>query len=350
MTLRERIKAGIAGKYKGLSNGLIRINQFLFGVQRNCYYLLGGQSGTFKTTLADFIVLNAIEDAEEKNIKLNVFYYSYEIDELTKKCNWLSVLAFKRYGREISPERIKGLGINRLNSEEEELIESLIPEVDALFEKIKFRFKAENPTGIRNELFAFAETKGHWIYGEYRDKDGELKKFKDKFTLNDPDEMFLVIIDHLYLLKKERGFTTKETIDKMSEYSVSLRNTFGMSFLYLQQFNQGLSSVERAKYKGADLSPQQTDFRDSTSPYADADVVLGIMNPYKLNMDKCLDYDVYKLGGNMIMLKIIKNRLSRDNIAVGIVPNPKSGSFRELPPIKEMTDEIYKKAKEGNYV
>ncbi len=351
MTLKERIQAGIDGKFTGLSNGLDRINKYLFGIQRSCYYLLGGQSGTFKTTISDFLVLNAIEDAEARGIPLNVFYYSYEIDRLTKSCNWLSVLAFKKYGREISPEKIKGLGLNRLNSEEQELINSLIPEVDALFNKIHFRFKSENPTGVRNELWAFAETKGTWTYGEYYDKDtGEKKKFKDKFILTNPNEMFLVVIDHLYLLKKERGFSTKEVIDKMSEYTVSLRNIFGMSFLYLQQFNQGLSNIERAKYKGVDLAPSQTDFRDSTSPYADADVCLGLMNPDKLNMEKCLGYDVRKLGGNMIMLKIIKNRLSKDNIAIGLVPNPKSGSFRELPLLSEMNDGIYEQIKLGNYV
>jgi hypothetical protein len=63
-----------------------------------------------------------------------------------------------------------------------------------------------------------------------------------------------------------------------------------------------------------------------------------------------LGYDVKKLGGNMIMLKIIKNRLSRDNIAVGIVPNPKSGSFRELPLLSEINNDIYEQIKDGKYV
>ena len=102
---------------------------------------------------------------------------------------------------------------------------------------------------------------------------------------------------------------------------------FGFSFINIQQFNQGLSSVERSKFKGVDLSPQQSDFKDSTNPYQDADVVLGTMCPYKLDMNTCLGYDIKKLKDKMIMLKVIKNRLSRDNVAIGLYANPSAGAY-----------------------
>lgn len=63
-----------------------------------------------------------------------------------------------------------------------------------------------------------------------------------------------------------------------------------------------------------------------------ADVVLGTMNPFKMDMDICLGYQVNKLQGNMLMLKIIKNRLSKDDIAVGLYADYKSGTFKELEP------------------
>ncbi len=58
---------------------------------------------------------------------------------------------------------------------------------------------------------------------------------------------------------------------------------------------------------------------------------MGLMNPYKMDLEKCLDYNVYSLGQNMVMLKIIKNRLAEDNIAIGLYANPKAGMFQELP-------------------
>jgi len=335
MDLRERIKAGLAGDYKGLSNGLDRINRFIFGIQKKCYYLLGGQSGTFKTTLADFMLISALIDAEKQGIKMNVYYYSFEIDEITKKCNWLSNIAYIKHKKSIPPEVIKGLGDNRLTPEQQIIIDSCIEDLEILWAKIKFVFRPTNPTGVYNDLWKEIGSRGKFEYEDYINDKNEPKKRVIKFTLNDEQEVNLLVIDHLYLLKKERGFSPKEFMDKMSEYNVELRNTLGMSSIIVQQFNQGLSSVERQKFKGADLSPAQGDFRDSTNPYQDADVVLGIMNPGKLDMEECMGYDLNTID-NMILLKIIKNRLSSDNIAIGLQANPKAGNFIELPPANEI--------------
>lgn len=341
MNLKERIEAGLAGKFQGLSNGFSRINEYIFGIQRKTYYLLGGQSGVFKSTLVNFMLFNAIQDAEAKGIPINVFYYSFEIDKLTMQCNFLSSTIYQKYGTIIAPEKIKGLGDFRLTEDEQKLVNDEIPNVEALFNKINFIFKAENPTGIFTTLIEHAEKNGEIEYEDYIVNGETHKKFK-AYKPNSLDAYNIVVIDHLYLLKKERGFQTKETIDKMSEYAVLLRNLYGYTFMFIQQFNQGLSSVERLKFKGADLSPQQSDFRDSTSPFADADVVLGNMSPYKLDIEQCLKYDITKLKDKMIMLKIIKNRLSTDNIAIGLCVNPKAGMFEELPLPNQINYNNYK--------
>lgn len=342
MELQKRIEDGLEGKFQGLNNGFNRINNYIFGVQRKTITLIGGQSGCFKTTLLDFIVQNALEDAEAKGIKLNIFYNSFEIDRLTKQCNWLSVQIYNKYNIIIPPEKIKGLGNNRLTKEEKEIVDSEIPIIEELFSKIHFKFKADNPTGIYNDTWKFFEKRGTFVYEKYTDVDGKDKQKIVGFKLNDPDEYNLMVTDHFYLLKKERDFDTKKNIDKFSEYQVELKNLFGMSFINLQQFNQGLSSTDRAKFKGVDLSPAQGDFRDSTNPYADSDICIGLMCPNKLDMEVCMGYDIKKLKDKMIMFKIIKNRLSKDNIATGLLVNPKTGSFKELIEAKLMTNEHYK--------
>lgn len=108
-----------------------------------------------------------------------------------------------------------------------------------------------------------------------------------------------------------------------------------------------VSSVERQKFKGVDISPQQTDFKDSTNPYQDCDVALGLMNAYKMGMDECIGYNVNKPGSNyplkssFRLLKIIKNRLSRDEITIGLLFMPKAGRFKELPPVGLITEANY---------
>jgi len=330
MSLKARIKDGLEGKYTGLSNGFIDINKYIFNVQRKCYTLIGGLSGTYKTTLEDFIILNAISDAERQGIPIDVFYYSFEIDKETKMCNWLSQMAYNDFGVTIPPERIKGLGDNRLSPREQEIIDSLIPKVEHLFSKIKFTFDTTNPTGVYTDIFRHCQKHGDLIYEPYVDENGENKQKIVGYKPHD-NRYVIVAMDHLALMKRERNFSLKENIDKMSEYIVALRNIFHISAFIIQQFNQGMSSVERQKFKGADISPQQTDFKDSTNPYQDADVVLGTMNAHKMDMEYCLGYNIKILKQKFIMLKIIKNRLSRDGIAKGLLASPEEGRFIELP-------------------
>lgn len=322
MDLVNRIKEGLEGKYSGLNNGFDSLNKYIFGLQRKCYMLLGGASGTFKTTLVDFMLFNALKDAEEKGVEFNVFYYSFEIDKLNKQCNWLSNHIYNKYNVVIPPERIKGLGNNRLSPTEQELINEEIPYIERLFDKINFTFIPTHPTKIFITLKEFAKSKGEML-------DNNTYQPYNKNAFN------IVIVDHIYLLHKEQGLDTKKVLDIFSEYCVILRNIYGYSMILLQQFNDGLSTVERQKYKGVDLSPQQSDFKDTRNTYQDADIVLGTMNPYKLDMDECLGYDINEFKEKFLMLKVVKNRLSKDGIAAALYVNPAAGNFKELPPASD---------------
>lgn len=340
--LKSRIEEGLAGKYEGLSNGFDRLNNYIFGVQRKCKTLIGGNSGTGKTTLCDYMVSNAIQDAKAKNIELDVFYYSYEIDKVTKQCNWLSTIIFNKHGITIPPEKIKGLGQNRLDSYELSLVNAEIPYMEEMFSKINFYFKPENPTGMYYTLWKHGEKHGELIYDYYVNSEGKKDRKIVGFKPHNPDWQCLVVVDHLSLLSLERGFSVKENIDKWSEYCVQLSNQFGISFFNISQFNDSLSSVERSKFKGVDLSPQQSDFKNTRNPYDDSDVVIGLLNPWKLDMRESLNYKLTDFKSNFVMLKIIKNRLSVDNIAIGTLFNPKAGTFIELPKSNEMNEDLYK--------
>lgn len=332
MSLRGRISDGLAGKFKGLSNGFNRVNKFIYGVQRKTYYLYGGLSGAAKTTLVDFKILNAIKDADSQGIPIHVFYYSYEIDEETKKCNWLSAHIYNKYKIVIPPEVIGGLGEHEMTIEQQELVDSEIDYIEELFSRIHFRFDPVNPTGIRNELLKHANANGKFTTVPYTDDEGNTQQRLTGYIPNDPNEYVIVVIDHIALAKRERGYDLKQNIDKLSEYFVWIRNNCGYTFKVIQQFNQGLSSVDRQKFKGVDLSPQQTDFKDSTNPYTDSDVAGGVMNCWKMDMKEYDGYDLTTLKEKFRYYKIIKNRKGRDNIGIGLYFRPEGGHFEELPP------------------
>lgn len=344
-SMRDRIEAGLLGNYEGLNNGLYRVNDYIFKTQRACYYLIGGLSGSAKTTFLDYWLINAINDADAKGIPIDIIYYSWEIDETSKKANWLSVLIYQKYNIVIPPEKIKGYGKFKLDDTEQLLVFGELEHLESIFSRIKWVWQSENPTGMYKYWWEIMSNKGKFTTEQYLDENNVLKDKITGFTLNNPREYNIVVGDHLALAKLERGFTLKQNIDKISEFSVIARNLFKMTFIWLQQFNQGLSSVERQKFKGVDISPQQSDFKDSTNPYTDADVVLGLMNAHKMDMESCMGYNInkwgaeYNLRDSFRMLKIIKNRLSRDNIAIGLLFMPKGGSFKELPNADELTIE-----------
>jgi len=346
MDFKERINLGQEGNYKGLENGLNRVNTYMYGIQRKWYYLFGGLSNTAKTTFVDFMLMNALKDAELNDIEVHVFYYSYEIDEESKKCVWLSNHIYSKYAISIPPEKIAGYGTHRLSEYEKEIVDRETPYIESLFKKINFRYDPNNPTGIYKELMDHFDIHGKFIkekykapmidkYGNdlYNDK-GRMYEEKERiasYVPNNPLAYHIVVHDHIALTKTERNFTLKENLDKLSEYYVWLRNMCNLTILAIQQFNQTLNTVERKKYSGVDLSPQQNDFKDSGNPFQDADTACGIMNPYALDMDTWKKYDIKKMKEHFRVLKIIKNRKGKAGIACGLYFNPKAGYFKELP-------------------
>lgn len=345
MLFKDRIKQGLEGKFQGLDNGFDRINNYIYGIQRSCYTLLGGLSGSSKTTLCDFIILNGIQDANAKGIPINVTYYSWEIDEISKRANWLSILIYKKYNRIISPQLIKGMGSLRLNSEEQEIVNSELDELDHIFSQIKWHWTPINPTGLYHEWWQTMSPKGSFKTEPYVDENQELKERIISWTPHNEEEYNVVVIDHISLLKSERGFNLKQNMDKVSEYIVGCRNMFKMTFFVVQQFNQSLSNIERVKYRGVNLEPEQNDFRDSGNLYIDADIAMGLLNPYKMQLETSLNYNINvegfpgNLKGKYRLLKVIKNRLGQDNVCIGLYTKPEAGYFEELP--REMTSDDY---------
>lgn len=210
------------------------------------------------------------------------------------------------------------------------MVNSCIDEVEEMFNNINFTFRPINPTGIRNAIIDHCSNLGTYTFKSYKDEQGNTKQKKETFTFNE-DRYIIVAVDHLYLTKIEQQFTTKQNMDKLSEYLVYLRNMYSISPIIVQQFNDGLNSIERQKYKGVDISPTHNDFKDTRNPYQDADVVFGITNPWKLDFQDYQGYDLKQFKDRFISLKIIKNRLSKDNLKKGMLALPERGQFIELP-------------------
>jgi len=328
------VTEGLKGKNAGMKCAdLPEFNSVLKGVQKGRYYLIGAESGAGKTTFADFVfVLELYFYCKEKGIKLIIPYFSFEIAKTPKRAKVTSFLVYKRKGYRLSSSKILGEdGDEKLTKEELQMIIDVSEEVDEFFRNIYFIDEPLNPTGMYKLWFELMESLGEFQYEEYIDRVTKTKKDKlVGYVTNDNSVIVLTVIDHIALAHIERGFETKQNIDKISEYIVYFRNRCNMSAIVVQQFNTELSSTYRKQQSEHSISPQRLDFGDSKYTYRDADVVMGLVDPALYDVAKIGIYDTGRLNDKLRALYIIKNRYGSANIRIPMLIDPIVGHFYEL--------------------
>jgi len=329
MTFHQYISKGISGKNQGLKNGFNKLNKYLYNLLPSTYYLIGGGSGAAKTSLVNYILFNAIEDAKVQDKELIILYYAFEIGEMPMKAAFLSNYIYTKTGVEIPYEKICGLGENRLTEVEQDYVYEHIGYIDDLFTKIKFSFVPNNPTGVYKDVIETCEKHGAFEYEEY-EREGVTKKRRSKFIPHKDNCQFLLVMDNINILREEKGMNKKGAIDKMSGYLVELRNLIGFTHIVIQQFNGSLTSVERQKFKGGEISPVQGDFKDSTKTYDDADIALGVVNVWGMGVEEWKGINLRQMQSKFRLLHLIKNRNGQDNVQIPLLFDTRNKTFIEL--------------------
>lgn len=190
--------------------------------------------------------------------------------------------------------------------------------------------ESRNPTGVWKDAKAYAETHSTPVYKEMQFKDKfEPVKVVDYYKPNDPDEYFIIIVDHVSLLETEKGMDLRESINKLSEYGIILRNKFNYIPVFVQQQSTETSNLEA--FKNNKIRPTQAGLSDSKYTAKDCNMMLGITNPYSFELPSYLGYDIRLLKDKARFLEIVVNRNGQAN---GICPLYFDGAtnfFRELP-------------------
>lgn len=131
--------------------------------------------------------------------------------------------------------------------------------------------RAENPTGLYKDILELAKEKGKLTVNSYNTP--------ISYEPNDDSAFTIVVLDHIRKLKPERGWKMKETIDKMGEYMVILRNLLGYTFVPIIHTNRNLSSINRLNFFKKDLYPTSEDIKDSGNLGEDCDYLFTTFNP-----------------------------------------------------------------------
>lgn len=265
----ESIDRGRIGLNKGLPMGFNRLVQHLPNIQKSTYYLLGSKTKGGKTSFIDdcfmFNPYDYVISNPGENYKFTIDYFSYEIERTNKIIKGVTRKLYNDYGILTNVNEILSRGKNRISDE----IYQKVVETRNYFERLEDYLTIfdmpDNPTGIYKYLMNKCEKNGKIIREPYETQDENGNKVtKQKFVRyipNDPDLYHIVIIDHISLALAERNFSTKENIDKLSQYLVGLRNNFQIIPVVIQQLSFDSESTERKKL--GYLQPTLGDFSDS---------------------------------------------------------------------------------------
>ena len=338
--LNNEVQKGMSGENNGIPMGFDRLNRYI-GIRKSMYTLVGGLTGSGKTSfIDDCYVLNPVDwylssEGQASGINLKIVYRSMERSSTYKWAKWISRRIFLDTGRIIPVTKLLGW-TDKMDKEEYELFLTYKDYMDKVKEIVTIIDGPENPVGIAKDLKAFALERGEIQQVDQHNK---------RYVPNDPNELVIVVLDHIGLLKPTKDLTTKkQCIDKMSDELRYARDLYGYSPVVVSQFNRDISNPMRIK--NGDVEPQLEDFKDSSQTQDDADIVMALFDPMRYKVPDPSGYDLNKLvddhGAKYFRsLRLIKNSYGEDDIRIGLAFMGQIGMFKELPKKKNITELDY---------
>ena len=273
-----------------------------------------------------------------------------------KLSKWISRKIFLDKGITISVNKILGWVSEeyKLKDEEKKLVDTYKDYInDMLNNVVTIIENPQNPMGVKKVIDKYADENGKWE---------KIDEHNRRYIPNNPNELVLVIYDHIGLQKKEtrkypsgdiiRLSSKKEVIDQSSEDARKFRDVYGYSIVKVSQFNRSIANPTRIK--NGDVEPMLEDFKESGNVTEDADVAMSLFDPMRYKVEDPSGYNLNKLrdqyGAKMYRnLKVLKNSYGSDDLRIGLAFNPIVGMFKEMPKITETTDETYNSVITGKY-
>jgi hypothetical protein len=338
--LAKEVELGLSDRNNGIPMGFDRLNRYV-GIRKSMYFLVGGLTGSGKTSfIDDAFVLNPFDwyrsVQNRQDIKLKIIYRSMERSRTYKFAKWISRRIFLDYGMIIPVSKMLGWQKEKMTKDEHDLFLTYRDYMGELNECVTIIDGPENPVGIAKELKAHALENGTIE---------RLDEFNKIYIPNHENEVTIVVIDHIGLLKTTKDQPTKkEAIDKMSDELRYARDFYGYTPVVVSQFNRSISNPMRIK--NGDVEPQLEDFAESSSTQNDADIVMALFDPLRYKVADPSGYNLDKLRDDFgakyfRSLRLIKNSYGEDDIRIGLGFLGQIGMFKELPRRKDMTDDDY---------
>lgn len=355
--LNERRQRLIRGEINSIPSPFTKFRSEFIGVEQGKYYLVTSSTKCSKTQFTSFLfVYNSLMYAYQHPDKLSVKIFYFPLEETPENIllRFISHLLYEISDIRIAPTDLKStdnskpVDQNILNILEEEPYKNILD----FFEKNVIFSSSTNPTGIYQECKQYAEKNGviHTKKVQIKDDFGNIKdvdKF-DYYEANNPNEYKLIIVDHVSLVSSEKGLTLKQSVDKLSEYCVLLRNRYKFSPVLIQQ--QAFAGESLDAFKQDKLQPSIGNLSDSKYPSRDAELTLGIFSPFKYNKPLWNGYDISKFKDNIRFVEILTNREGQQGGTVALYFDGATCNFEELPAPNNIPEikKVYDKLDKNN--
>ena len=320
MNFVKTFKEGQIGVNKGLflGQGVLNIHNAVNGLQKGRLYVIASSPKVGKSTFLNYaFIINPIIDAIKRGIKIKYYYFSLEMSRIEQEFLFATYFLYHDHGIKeadidtikdglntipLSPEFLMGRKLDdngeiiKVNKYiEGKLIEVYKNRIIKLFGEhdeegkqisegvIEVIEASNNPTGIYNYILEEAGKKGKFLYKQFGNSSRVVG-----YIPNDDNEFIVVCFDHMRKVYRERGFDLKQSVDKLAEYFVFLRNILKWTFIPIIHLNRTLTDINRFKMFDDRLYPDSDMVKDTGNLAEDCDYLFTMFNPNddKYNLNK----------------------------------------------------------------
>lgn len=320
----DNVNNGKKGKNVGISTGLNKLDNLIYGIQKKYLYLIGSDSGAGKSSFViDIFLYNLFKN--NKNNKIEILLYSFEMDVNVIFAKLSSLYIYDTYHVVINYGDILSLS-SPINDLYYSYVLNSVEWIKTIVNHITIYDKPLSPTAIYGTCKEWLSKFGEFI---------RLGEHKEDYIEKDSDIYKIVIIDHLGLISGPES--KKQKMDTVSDYFIYFRNKCKITGVFIQQLNRNSKSVER-KTNGYELL-DNADLSDSSVPAQAAETILLLYYPYREKIPRVEGYPIQNvLKHKFRLLQCTKNRFGQADKNIGLIFHGEMGLFKELPKPEDISD------------
>ena len=325
-----------------------RLAQKYGGFTKGSITAITAGSGVGKTKFVKYMtVFNVFKQVQNSTLKPKIFYFALEESETDFWLSFISMYIALKYKESISVSELKSIGSYTVNNETFQKVKEAEKFIRILQDYVEVIDYIRNPTGIKKYIKNYFDSP---TIGEYVTVEQDGNRVPVGYRYKSDDTWVFFVLDHISLLSNEFMSATKkrlssyETIDYMvKDITLELfSKKFKMANIIV---HQQTPASEKAQYtsKGSlvesKLEPSLEELHLNKGVQQDYEVILGLFNPSRYNIETHNNYDIAILGSKYRSLSFLKDRhYGLENGSIGLYFNGATGVYEELPRPEEMAN------------